>query len=59
MSEPEAGSDVGNLKCKAVRENGSYVLNGQKTWISEAHLAEHILIVCRTDSRAPSTRACR
>jgi isovaleryl-CoA dehydrogenase len=50
MSEPEAGSDVGNLKCKAVRENGSYVLNGQKTWISEAHLAEHILIVCRTDS---------
>jgi alkylation response protein AidB-like acyl-CoA dehydrogenase len=50
MSEPEAGSDVGNLKCRAVRENGSYVLNGQKTWISEAHLAEHILVVCRTDS---------
>jgi isovaleryl-CoA dehydrogenase len=50
MSEPEAGSDVGNLKCRAVRENGSYILNGQKTWISEAHLAEHILIVCRTDS---------
>ena len=50
MSEPEAGSDVGNLKCKAVRENGSYVLNGQKTWISEAHLAEEILVVCRTDS---------
>jgi alkylation response protein AidB-like acyl-CoA dehydrogenase len=50
MSEPEAGSDVGNLKCKAVRENGAYVLNGQKTWISEAHLAEHILIVCRTDA---------
>jgi alkylation response protein AidB-like acyl-CoA dehydrogenase len=50
MSEPEAGSDVGNLKCKAVRENGSYVLNGQKTWISEAHLAEHILLVCRTDA---------
>ena len=50
MSEPEAGSDVGNLKCRAVRENGGYVVNGQKTWISEAHLAEHILLVCRTDS---------
>ncbi len=50
MSEPEAGSDVGNLKCRATRDNGSYVLNGQKTWISEAHLAEHILVVCRTDS---------
>jgi alkylation response protein AidB-like acyl-CoA dehydrogenase len=50
MSEPEAGSDVGSLKCRAERRNGSYVLNGQKTWISEAHLAERILVVCRTDA---------
>jgi alkylation response protein AidB-like acyl-CoA dehydrogenase len=50
MSEPEAGSDVGALRCQAVRENGHYVVNGQKTWISEAHYAEHILLVCRTDS---------
>ncbi len=50
MSEPEAGSDVGALKCRAERANGGYVVNGQKTWISEAHLASHILLVCRTDS---------
>lgn len=50
MSEPEAGSDVGALRCQAVRENGHYVVNGQKTWISEAHYAEHILLVCRTDA---------
>jgi alkylation response protein AidB-like acyl-CoA dehydrogenase len=50
MSEPEAGSDVGSLKCRAERSNGGYVVNGQKTWISEAHLASHILLVCRTDS---------
>jgi alkylation response protein AidB-like acyl-CoA dehydrogenase len=50
MSEPDAGSDVGALRCKAVRENGGYVINGQKTWISEAHLADHILLVCRTDA---------
>ncbi len=50
MSEPEAGSDVGNLKCRAERDNGGYVVNGQKTWISEAHLAEHVLLVCRTDA---------
>jgi alkylation response protein AidB-like acyl-CoA dehydrogenase len=50
MSEPEAGSDVGALKCRAERSNGGYVINGQKTWISEAHLADHILLVCRTDS---------
>jgi isovaleryl-CoA dehydrogenase len=50
MSEPEAGSDVGNLKCRAVRSNGGFVVNGQKTWISNAHIADHILLVCRTDS---------
>ena len=34
MSEPEAGSDVGNLSCRAERSNGGYVINGQKTWIT-------------------------
>jgi alkylation response protein AidB-like acyl-CoA dehydrogenase len=49
MSEPEAGSDVGNLSCFAERRNGGYVINGQKTWISAAQEAEHILLVARTD----------
>jgi alkylation response protein AidB-like acyl-CoA dehydrogenase len=48
MSEPEAGSDVGNLQCRAERVNGGYVINGQKTWITGAHAADHILLVCRT-----------
>src|SRR3954454_16013412 len=48
MSEPEAGSDVGNLSCRAERRNGSYVVNGQKTWISNAREARHILLVART-----------
>ncbi|MDQ6745215.1 MAG: acyl-CoA/acyl-ACP dehydrogenase [Actinomycetota bacterium] len=48
MSEPEAGSDVGNLSCRAERANGGYVINGQKTWITAAHAADHILLVCRT-----------
>jgi len=48
MSEPEAGSDVGNLSCRADRVDGGYVLNGQKTWITGAHAARHILVVCRT-----------
>jgi isovaleryl-CoA dehydrogenase len=50
MSEPEAGSDVGNLSCRAERSDGGFVLNGQKTWISAAHIADHVLVVCRTDS---------
>jgi isovaleryl-CoA dehydrogenase len=49
MSEPEAGSDVGNLSCRAERSNGGYVINGQKTWITGAHAADHVLLVCRTD----------
>jgi isovaleryl-CoA dehydrogenase len=49
MSEPEAGSDVANLSCRAERDNGHYVINGQKTWITGAHVAEHILLVCRTN----------
>jgi isovaleryl-CoA dehydrogenase len=48
MSEPEAGSDVGNLSCRAERVNGDYTINGQKTWITAAHAADHILLVCRT-----------
>jgi isovaleryl-CoA dehydrogenase len=50
MSEPEAGSDVGNLRCKAERQNGSFLINGQKTWCSNAHISDHILLVCRTNS---------
>jgi isovaleryl-CoA dehydrogenase len=48
MSEPESGSDVGSLKTFAQRSNGGFVLNGQKTWISEAHVADTVLVVART-----------
>jgi len=48
MSEPGAGSDVGGLSCRAERRDGYYVINGQKTWITGAHAADHILLVCRT-----------
>src|SRR3712207_3398630 len=49
MSEPEAGSDVGALSCRAERVDGTFVLNGQKTWISNAHNAAHILVIARSD----------
>ncbi len=48
MSEPEAGSDVGNLSCKAERSDDGWVINGQKTWCSNAHIADAILLVART-----------
>ena len=55
MSEPEAGSDVANLSCRANPVDGGYVINGQKTWITGAHVADHVLLVCRT-SRDPADK---
>jgi len=49
MSEPEAGSDVGALQCRAQRHDDTFVVNGQKTWISNAHHAAHILLIARSD----------
>jgi alkylation response protein AidB-like acyl-CoA dehydrogenase len=48
MSEPGSGSDVASLACKAEKVDGGYRINGQKTWISNGHIANHILLVCRT-----------
>jgi isovaleryl-CoA dehydrogenase len=48
MTEPEAGSDVGSLTTRADRVDGGFVINGQKVFISNAHIADHVLVVCRT-----------
>jgi len=48
ISEPGAGSDVSAIACAATRADGGYVINGQKTWCSYAHLAGRILLVART-----------
>src|ERR671919_240009 len=48
MTEPEAGSDVGSLTTEAKRVDGGFVLNGQKVFCSNAHISDHVLVVCRT-----------
>jgi alkylation response protein AidB-like acyl-CoA dehydrogenase len=53
MTEPEAGSDVGSLTTSAEPDGDGFVLNGQKVFCSNAHIADHVLVVCRT-TRGPN-----
>jgi acyl-CoA dehydrogenase len=48
LSEPEAGSDVAALKCRARREGNAYVLDGTKTWISNGGIADFYCVFART-----------
>lgn len=48
-TEPEAGSDVLSIRATARREDDSYVLNGQKTFITNGDIADIIYVVARTD----------
>lgn len=56
MSEPNAGSDVANIACRAVRDGDSWLVTGNKYWCTFAREADFMILVARTSKAPPERR---
>jgi alkylation response protein AidB-like acyl-CoA dehydrogenase len=50
LTEPMSGSDAGTMRSRAVRDGDDYILNGRKSWVSSAPVADYILVFMPTDA---------
>jgi len=48
LTEPNTGSDAGNMKCMAVKEGSEWVLNGTKCWITHGNSSDVMVVIART-----------
>ena len=55
LSEPDAGSDVAAMQCSATADGDDYLINGEKTWISNGGIADFYVLFART-GEAPGSR---
>ncbi|HVX19316.1 MAG TPA: acyl-CoA dehydrogenase family protein [Acidimicrobiales bacterium] len=53
QTEPEVGSDVGSVRTRARRDGDRWVINGQKMFTTNAHVADYIFLLTRSDPDAP------
>ena len=53
FSEPGSGSDLASMQTRAVRDGDDYIINGQKIWTSNAHVADKMLLLARTNPDVP------
>lgn len=52
ISEPETGSDVASIRTRATQDGDDYIINGQKIYITCAHVAHHVVVATKTDPDA-------
>jgi acyl-CoA dehydrogenase len=52
MTEPGAGSDLQNITTTAIKDGSDYIVNGQKTFITNGILSDVVIIACKTDPKA-------
>ncbi|AZV42783.1 acyl-CoA dehydrogenase [Peribacillus asahii] len=52
MTEPGAGSDLANIRTTAIKDGDDYIINGQKTFITNGILSDLIIVACKTDPQA-------
>ena len=56
ISEPDAGSDLAGMRTTAVRDGGDWRIDGRKTWISNAGIADHYVVFCHMPGEAGAPR---
>ena len=56
MSEPGTGSDIAGIRTTALRDGDEYVIDGNKVWITCAHVADYLVVIAKTDPKAPRHR---
>src|SRR5690349_22470277 len=48
LTEPNTGSDAGNMKCTAVKDGDNWIINGTKNWITHGKSGDIAVVICRT-----------
>ncbi len=56
MSEPDSGSDLAAARTRAQRVQGGWLVSGTKVWTSSAHVADYMILFCRTGEKAQDDR---